>query len=84
MAEGYVHPAESLKPVAKAGTSGSPRQEMTQGVGRAAGMVEEPGVGLNRCLHSALLTHYHACFIETKLLEGLALESVHYVGKVAA
>ena len=78
-----MHPAESLKLVAKAGTSGSPRQEVTQGVGRAAGTAEEPGVGLKRCLPSALLTHYHACFIETKLLKGAALESARYVGKVA-
>lgn len=68
--------------MAKAGTSGSPRQEVTQGVGRAAGTAEEPGVGLKRYSPSALLTHYHACFIETKLLEGAALELVHYVGKV--
>lgn len=31
---------------------------------------------------SVLLTHYHACFIETKPLKEAALESVCYIGKV--
>jgi len=78
-----MYPAESLKPVAKADTSGSPKEQMTQGEGRVAGTAEEPRVGLKRCSPSALLTHYHACFIETKLLNGVALESACYVGKVA-
>lgn len=77
-----MHPAESLEPVAKAGTSGSPRQGMTWGVGRVAGMAEEPGIGVKRCSPSALLTCYHACFIETKP-KGAALESARYVGEVA-
>lgn len=78
-----MHPAESLKPVAKVAASGSPRQEMTQRAGRPAGMAGEPRVGLKRSSPSALLTRYHACFIETKLLKGAALELARYVGKVA-
>lgn len=59
-----------------------PRQGMTQSAGRAAGTAEEPRVGLKRSSTSVLLTRYHTSFIETKLLKGVASESVRYIGKV--
>lgn len=62
--------------------SGSPRQELTQCAERAAGIAEEPWVGLKKSSTSVLLTHYHACFIETKPLKEAALESACYIGKV--
>lgn len=71
---------ESLESVAKAGTSGSRRQ---RGVGRAAGMAEEAGLGLQICSPSALLTRYHACFIEAQQLQGAAQELVPCVREVA-